>query len=155
MFTLLVEFYLLTCKVVNENISKAHRTYFALGAIGAFKGLQDPLSGHNTCLTFVLPILVATTGYSQSHCLWSWRVLNWNWQAGCCTSQTPCWSKCITLPLNQSAYYPFEVPGKVTLFHQRWHKFLSLWHLMIYIHRISLVEQCQFLESEFGTSFTD
>ena len=48
-------------KCIQENICKAHRAYFALGSIGAYQGLLNPLSGRSLFTTFVLPILLYGT----------------------------------------------------------------------------------------------
>ena len=45
-------------KSIQENICKACRAYFALGSIGAYQGLLNPLSGRSLFTTFVLPILL-------------------------------------------------------------------------------------------------
>ena len=45
-------------KSIEENISKARRAFFALGSIGAYQGALNPLSGHSLFSTFVLPILL-------------------------------------------------------------------------------------------------
>ena len=44
-------------KSIEENISKARRTFFALGSIGAYQGTLNPLSGRSLFSTFILPIL--------------------------------------------------------------------------------------------------
>ena len=49
---------------IEENILKACRAYFALGAIGAFQGRLNPLSERS-----IFSYTDVTTGYSQSHCL--------------------------------------------------------------------------------------
>ena len=45
-------------KSIQENICKARTAYFALGSIGAYQGLLNPLSGRSLFTTFVLPILL-------------------------------------------------------------------------------------------------
>ena len=45
-----------TATTIEENISKAHRAYFALRAIGAFQGCLNPRSGRSIFSTSVIPI---------------------------------------------------------------------------------------------------
>ena len=47
-----------SCKSVEENISKARRAFFALGAIDIFQGACNPLTALSLFNTFVLPILL-------------------------------------------------------------------------------------------------
>ena len=55
---LLVAYQFSPVKSIQENICKACRAYFALGSIGAYQGLLNPLSGRSLFTTFVLPILL-------------------------------------------------------------------------------------------------
>lgn len=43
---------------ISENINKARRAYFALGSIGAYQGLLNPLTAACLFATFVLPVLL-------------------------------------------------------------------------------------------------
>ena len=45
-------------KSVEENINKARRAFFALGAIEVFQGKCNPLTARSLFTTFVMPILV-------------------------------------------------------------------------------------------------
>ena len=45
-------------KAINEAIKKARRAFFAYGAMGAFQGKLNPLSGKTIFDTCVVPVLL-------------------------------------------------------------------------------------------------
>ena len=47
-----------TTKAVDEAIKKARRAFFAFGAIGAFQGQLNPISGRSIYETCVIPVLL-------------------------------------------------------------------------------------------------
>ena len=53
-----LEHNLSSSKSIEENIAKARRAFFAIGALGAFQGKCNPLTGRSIFETFVIPVLL-------------------------------------------------------------------------------------------------
>ena len=145
-----------------ENIGKSRKAFFALGSIGAYQGALNPLSGRSLFSTFALPILlygcenwiltdslVATLEKFQAEI--GRRILRLSkFHSELCVIIALRWPRirvCILLrKLSFLVKLLQSTNGKLSscVFHTLATEGVS---------KISLIEQCQQLESEFGTSF--
>ena len=149
-------------KSIQENICKAHRAYFALGSIGAYQGLLNPLSGRSLFTTFVLPILL----YGSDNWILTEQLLMTLEKF-----QAEIGRRILRLSKSHS-----DVSVLIGLHWPRIRVYVLLRKLAFLvkllqsnrdnlssrifrtmasddIHKISLIEQCQFLEDGYDTSF--
>ena len=149
-------------KAIEENIGKSRKAFFALGSIGAYQGALNPLSGRSLFSTFALPILlygcenwiltdslVATLEKFQAEIGRCILRLS-KFHSELCVIIALRWPRirvCILLrKLSFLVKLLQSTNGKLSscVFHTLATEGVS---------KISLIEQCQQLESEFGTSF--
>ena len=148
-------------KSVEESISKARRAFFALGSIGAFHGKLNPLTGRSLFETFVMPTLLygcETWILSESHL----QILE--------SFQAEIGKRILGLSKfhsNTSTLIGLHWPSVKARILIRKLKFLA--RVLVNddnissrvfrtlasddVYEISLVQQCRFLESFFGTNF--
>ena len=151
-------------KSIDENIAKARRAYFALGSIGAFQGQLNPLSGRSLFSTFVTPILL----YGCENWILSESLLvkleKFQAEIGrriLCLSKHHAdlstllglhWPRIrVLVLLRKMAFVGRLLKSDKEDQSSRVFRTLACDDIV----KISLVDQCKLLESEYGTSYTE
>ena len=148
-------------KSVEECVHKARRAFFALGSIGAFHGRLNPLSGRSLFETFVVPIMLygcETWILSEPHLhtLESFqaeigkRILGISkYHSNTGTLIGLHWPSVKARILTRKLAFLAKLLERDDCLSS--HVFRTLASEDVY--EISLVQQCRFLEQQFGTSY--